>query len=39
MLWIYLLAFLLILGFEINASWMEARKTRPKIHGKVLGED
>jgi membrane protein len=26
MLWIYLLSFLLLLGFEINASWMEARK-------------
>jgi membrane protein len=27
MLWIYLLSFLLLLGFEINASWMEARKS------------
>ncbi|MDW8296902.1 MAG: YihY/virulence factor BrkB family protein [Raineya sp.] len=27
MLWIYLLAFLLILGFELNASWLEAKKT------------
>lgn len=27
MLWIYLLSFLLLLGFEINASLMEARKS------------
>ncbi|PKQ70895.1 YihY/virulence factor BrkB family protein [Raineya orbicola] len=27
MLWIYLLSFLLILGFELNASWLEAKKT------------
>lgn len=27
MLWIYILSFLLLLGFEINASWMEARKS------------
>jgi len=39
MLWIYLLAFLLILGFEVNSSWMEARKTVPKQGSKVLGED
>ncbi|KOY85560.1 hypothetical protein AD998_04770 [bacterium 336/3] len=39
MLWIYLLAFLLILGFEMNSSWMEARKTVPKQGAKVLGED
>lgn len=27
MLWIYLLSFLLLVGFELNASWMEARKS------------
>ncbi|MDX1903691.1 MAG: YihY/virulence factor BrkB family protein [Thermonemataceae bacterium] len=37
MVWIYLLAFVLMLGFEVNASLMEARKTKPKP--KAFNED
>lgn len=32
MLWIYILAFLLILGFELNVSWMEAQKQVYLLH-------